>query len=132
MARILVVDDRPENRDLLAYLLSYFGHEVVTASNGVDAVGAALAQLPDLVVMDIAMPGMDGFTAARLMRSEEALSDMPLVAVSATGALNSEMAHAAGFDAFYPLPIDPRQFVTQLEPFLSRPRVAEDAAQGEP
>jgi CheY-like chemotaxis protein len=132
MARILVVDDRAENRDLLAYLLSYFGHEVVTASNGVDAVGVALAQFPDLVVMDIAMPGMDGFTAASLMRSEEALSATPLVAVSATGAVNSEMAHVAGFDAFYPLPIDPRHFLTQLEPFLSRPRVAEDAVQGEP
>jgi CheY-like chemotaxis protein len=119
MARILVVDDRMANRDLVAYLLGYFGHDVATASDGAGAVEAALADTPDLVVMDIAMPGMDGYTAARLMRSQPILQNVPLVAVSATSGATAEMAQEAGFDGFYPLPIDPEQFVALLEPFLS-------------
>jgi CheY-like chemotaxis protein len=118
VARILVVDDRDANRDLISYLLRYFGHEVTTAFDGAGAIRAALADRPDLVVMDLAMPGVDGYTAARLMRSEPALRDVPLVAVSATNA-NLQTAHAAGFDGFYPLPIDPQEFVTLLEPFLN-------------
>jgi two-component system, cell cycle response regulator DivK len=119
MARILVVDDQAENRDLLAYLLGYFGHDVSTAPDGAAGMRAALAGRPDLIIMDIAMPGVDGYTAARLMRSEQALADVPLVAVSATGTATLKRARAAGFDAFYPIPIDPRKFMIQIEPFIS-------------
>jgi CheY-like chemotaxis protein len=118
VAHILVVDDRVANRDLLSYLLGYFGHEVTTAADGAAAVRQALAHPPDLIVMDIAMPGVDGYTAARLMRDEPALRDVPLVAVSATSA-TPQTARDAGFDGFYPLPIDPQEFVTLLEPFLA-------------
>jgi two-component system cell cycle response regulator DivK len=130
MARILVVDDRADNRDLMSYLLAYYGHHVSTAPDGAAGVRAAVAERPDLILMDINMPGMDGFTAARLMRSEPALAKTPLLAISA-GPVTTEMAQAAGFDAFYPLPIDPRDFVTRLEPFLMPVRIAEGAAQGE-
>lgn len=126
MARILVVDDRAENRDLLRVLFGYFGHDVTMSANGADAVRAALAESPDLVVMDIAMPGMDGYAAARLMRSERALDGVPLVAVSATGSANLELVREAGFDAFYPLPIEPRDFVARLEPLLRERDAAGD------
>src|SRR5712692_4401361 len=108
MARILVVDDRAENRDLLSYLLGYFGHVVSTAGDGAAAVRAATAEPPDLILMDLAMPGMDGYTAARLIRSEQILRDVPLVAVSAAGSATLERARQAGFDDFYPMPIEPR------------------------
>ena len=126
MATVLVVDDRPENRDLLIYLLGYFGHEVSSAADGAEAIRAAMAYPPDLILMDLAMPGMDGYTAAGLMRSDETLRNVPLVAVSATGSATPETAKAAGFDAFYPMPIDPRDFMTRIEPFLTNRDAAAD------
>lgn len=124
MARILVVDDRAENRDLLGYLLGYFGHVVSTACDGAAAVRAALAEPPDLILMDLAIRDMDGYTAARLIRSEPTLRDVPLVAVSAAGSATLERARQAGFDDFYPMPIEPRDFVARIEPLLSRGETA--------
>jgi two-component system cell cycle response regulator len=124
MARILVVDDQPANRDLLSYLLTYFGHEVRTACDGAEAVRAAVSDPPDLIIMDIAMPGMDGFTAAGLMRSEQALRDVPVVAISATTALSLDMVRAAGFDDFYQQPIDPDEFMAKIEVFIGASRVS--------
>jgi CheY-like chemotaxis protein len=132
MARILVVDDRAENRDLLSYLLGYFGHQVSTAPGGAAAVRAALAEPHDLVVMDIDMPGVDGYAAARLMRAEEGLRELPLVAVSATGQASPEKVQEAGFDAFYPLPIEPRDFMDRLEHFLRGRDAAGDGVRSEP
>ena len=126
MARILVVDDQAENRDLLAYLLRYYGHTVSVASDGAAGVRAALADPPDLVLMDIAMPVIDGLTAARQMRSHPELADTPLIAVSATGSITQEMIRASGFDGFYPIPIDAAHFVAQLEPFLTSPNMAQN------
>jgi CheY-like chemotaxis protein len=120
MARILVVDDRAVNRDLLSYLLSYFGHDVSTASDGADAVRTALAESFDLIVMDIEMPGTDGYAAARLMRAETALRDVPLIAVSAASTTTLESAQRVGFVDFYPIPIEPRDFVARLESRLRR------------
>jgi CheY-like chemotaxis protein len=131
MARILVVDDELANRELMAYLLRHFGHEVTTAPDGAGALRTALAEHPDLVVMDVAMPGMDGYTAARLMRAEQALSDVRLVAVSATGVASLAAARAAGFDAFYPMPIEPGELMALLEPFIRAPAV-DGTGEGEP
>ena len=127
MARILVVDDRVENRDLHACLLGHFGHDVSTALDGAEAVRAALTGAPDLI-MGIGMPDMDGYTAAGLMRSGPTLKAVPLIAVSATGSVTVKGSHAAGFDAFCPMPIDPRDFMTRLELFLWRLDAAGDGA----
>jgi two-component system, cell cycle response regulator DivK len=132
MALILVVDDRAENRDLLSYLLSYFGHDVSTASDGAEAVRTALAEPPDLIVMDIEMPGTDGYTAARLMRAETALRDVPLIAVSAARTTTLVAAQQAGFADFYPIPIEPRDFVARLESLLRRRGPALDGTGGQP
>ena len=117
MAHILVVDDEQANRDLLAFLLGYFGHDVTTAPEGESALRAALADPPDLVVMDLAMPKVDGYTAAQLIRAEPTLDGVRMVAVSATSIASAETASAAGFDAFYPFPLDPQDFMSFLEPF---------------
>jgi CheY-like chemotaxis protein len=131
MAHILIVDDQAANRDLLGYLLGSHGHAVTIASGGAEALRVALADPPDLIVMDIEMHGMDGYTAAGLMRSEDALRDVPLIAVSATGTATPKRAEVAGFDAFYPIPIDPRKFVGEIESFLSGRRPAEDSARSD-
>jgi CheY-like chemotaxis protein len=132
MARILVVDDHLENRDLLTYLLGYYGHSVTLASGGAEAISSALADRPDLVLMDIAMPGMDGYTAARLMRSERALAEVPLIAISA-GSVKVETALEAGFDDFYQMPIEPKEFIVRLQPYLAgRPAVDAGPADAAP
>jgi CheY-like chemotaxis protein len=119
MARILVVDDQAENRDLLTYLLTYFGHTVSVAADGAAGVRAAVADPPDLVLMDIAMPVIDGLAAARQMRSHPELANTALIAISATGSITQETIRASGFDGFYPIPIEPAHFVAQLAPFLT-------------
>ena len=96
---ILVVDDKAANRDLLAYLLGSSGHVVEQAASGQAALAAVAAAVPDLVIMDISMPGVDGFTAARRLRTDARLDDVPLVAVSATSYADVSSARAAGFDA---------------------------------
>jgi two-component system, cell cycle response regulator DivK len=126
MARILVVDDQAENRDLLAYLLGYYGHTVSVAADGAAGVRAALADPPDLVLMDIAMPVIDGLAAARQMRSHPELANTPLIAISATGTITLETIRASGFDGFYPIPIDAAHFVAQLEPFLTPSNMAQN------
>ena len=132
MARILVVDDQAENRDLLAYLLRYYGHTVSVASDGAAGVRAALADPPDLVLMDIAMPIIDGLAAARQMRSHPELADTPLIAISATASITPETIRASGFDGFYPIPIEPAHFIAQLEPFLTRRTMAGNHQPGSP
>jgi CheY-like chemotaxis protein len=132
MARILVVDDQAENRDLLAYLLRSHGHTVCLAPDGAAGVRAALANPPDLVLMDIAMPVTDGLTAARQMRSHPELADTPLIAISATGTVTEATTRKSGFDAFYPIPIEPADFVARLAPFLTRRRSAQSHQRSSP
>jgi signal transduction histidine kinase len=82
--RLLVVDDNPDNRDLLRDLLAPLGFEIETAGDGREAVRAAQVVAPDLVLMDLKMPVMDGHEATRLMRLIEPLKDTPIIAVSPT------------------------------------------------
>lgn len=82
---VLVVDDNPTLRELMAVQLRMSGYEVVEAKNGREAVEAARRECPDLILMDIQMPVMDGLDAARVIRSIHELCRMPIVAFSAYG-----------------------------------------------
>jgi CheY-like chemotaxis protein len=135
MARILVIDDHAENQDLLRYLLSHFGHDVSAVSGGTEGLRCALADPPDLVVIDITMPSTDSFKAARLIRAEPTLAEVPLIAITA-GAVALEAVQAAGFDDFYQMPIEPEAFVARIGRHLSgQPAsgpLAEPATPGRP
>jgi DNA-binding response OmpR family regulator len=78
MARILVVDDQPDIRQTTSMALQQGGHVVLTASNGIEGVEAARAEHPDLILMDIEMPRMDGWEAVRLLRLDEATRGIPV------------------------------------------------------
>jgi CheY-like chemotaxis protein len=106
MSTILVVDDRPENLELLAYLLSRAGHEVTTALGGEAGLERAQELLPDLVIIDLHMPGLDGWELARRIRDDEGLAKVRLLAVSVGPASNAR-AREAGFDGFFPMPFEP-------------------------
>jgi CheY-like chemotaxis protein len=119
MARVLVVEDQKENLDLMVYLLRAFGHETVVARDGAEGVAAVTQDRPDLVVMDLQMPVMDGYQAASVIKADPAVSSIPLIAVTAYAMVGDrERIMAAGFDGYLTKPIDPQTFVRELERHL--------------
>ena len=121
MSRILVVDDSQVGLDLMGYLLRARGHEALFASTGEEAVDQARGSMPDLILMDIQMPGMDGYEAHEAIRATNGGEICPILALTAFGAVGDrEKALAAGFDGFFSKPITPTTFMDQLEAFLDR------------
>jgi len=116
---VLLVDDNELNRHLACFLLEEAGLRVTTASNGPAALAAARASRPDLVLMDIRMPVMDGYEATRLLKADPALGDVPVAALSAH-ALPHEKALAlqCGCIAHIEKPIDVETFVDQVRALL--------------
>jgi CheY-like chemotaxis protein len=105
---ILVVDDFDDTRLLLRTWLERRGFRVIEAENGVEAVDFARSEMPDLIIMDMEMPRLDGLSATRRIRQQEKMSDVPIVAVSAYGADQfRELALAAGCDEYVSTPFEP-------------------------
>jgi len=104
---ILVVDDMGDNLVLMSLSLQGMGYRVLTANNGEDAVAFALIARPNLILMDIAMPGLDGLAAARRIREYAELREVPIVAITAfeTDGFR-RAAYDAGFDGYFTKPID--------------------------
>src|SRR4029078_6726081 len=98
---ILVVDDFDDTRLLLRTWLERRGFRVIEAENGIEAVDTAIRESPDLIIMDMEMPQLDGLSATRRIRQQEKMSGVPIVAVSAYGADQfRELALAAGCDEY--------------------------------
>ncbi len=119
MARILIVEDSPDNMKLFRTVLGLKGHEVTGLSGGVGLLGAIERGLPDLVLMDIQLPGKDGFALLEEIRSS-ALPTIRVVALTAhamTG--DRERALEAGFDGYITKPIDIRNFPEQVQRALN-------------
>ncbi len=123
MARILVIEDNPINLELMVYLLSAWGHEVATATDGDAGLALARAHRPDLVVCDIQMPGLDGYGVARALSADPGFAGVPLIAVTAFAMVGDhEKARQAGFDAHIAKPIEPAVFMAELGRFLPSAR----------
>jgi two-component system, cell cycle response regulator len=119
MANILIVEDNPANLALMVYLLDAFGHTTRTATNGAEGVAAARAERPDLVLMDLQMPKVDGYDAAEQMRAIPHLAGVPVVAVTASAMVGDRDAILArGFQGYIAKPILPEAFLQQIERFL--------------
>ena len=122
-ANILVVDDTPANLQLLAYLLESGGYTVLGAETGEAAVALAHEWNPDLVVLDIQLPDIDGYEALERLRSDPALADTPVIAVTAFAMDNDRRrTEEAGFDGYVTKPIDPYTFVTDIASCLATHR----------
>jgi two-component system cell cycle response regulator DivK len=113
---ILIVEDYAVNRSFVKFLLEDYGYEVLEAANGEEAVESVKNQMPDLILMDIAMPEMNGLTAAKIIRQLEGMAKLPIIAVTAYGQLYYKQVMDAGFDGFISKPFDP----TILEPLLNQ------------
>lgn len=119
--RILVIEDNEQNRYLVTFLLEASGYEVLTAVDGPQGIALASLELPDLILLDIQLPGMDGHAVARLLRSEPATRETPIVALTSHAmAGDREKAIAAGCDAYFEKPIDPETFVSDIARSLPR------------
>ena len=103
---ILIVDDHNDNREILKVLLLRSGFKVVEARNGLEAVMAATKEPPDLIIMDLAMPVMDGYAAIRLMRKLPRSFRVPVIACTGHGATHHALSIENGFDEFLTKPID--------------------------
>jgi PAS domain S-box-containing protein len=113
--KILVVDDSAENRAMVADLLAPLGFEVTGAANGREGVELAQRLNPDLILMDIVMPQLDGLAATRELRQLDGFHDLPIIAMSASvSASDSEQSLAAGMNAFLPKPIDADKLLDQI------------------
>ena len=127
--RILVVDDEPENRMLLGRMLSPLGFEVREATGGAAAVAEVLVDPPDVVLMDLVMPEVDGFEATRRIRAEEAGRRTPIVALSAAVfEASQEASRKAGCDAFVPKPLREQELFEALDRVLPIAWIFEDPA----
>jgi len=118
-SRILVVEDNPKNLKLMRDVLTYAGYEVIEATSGEDGVRMAGEASPDLVLMDLQLPGIDGTEALRRIRSSQVNPDVPVVAVTAF-AMNEdrERAFEAGFTGYVEKPISVRGLPQQVRDFL--------------
>jgi CheY-like chemotaxis protein len=118
-SRILVIEDNAANLELMVYLLSAFGHTVLSAVDGEQGLARALAERPDLVLCDIHMPKMDGYEVARRLKMDPDCRTIPMVAVTASAMVGDRgRVLKAGFDGYLAKPIDPETFVEQIERFL--------------
>jgi CheY-like chemotaxis protein len=120
-ATILVVEDNRLNMKLVRDVLEFAGHTVLEATTGEDGVRLALAAHPDLILMDLQLPGIDGTEALRRIRAAAGEATVPVVAVTASAMpADREAAARAGFDGFLEKPINVRALPAQVESYVRR------------
>ena len=119
MARILIIEDNEHNLYLQTFILEKNGHEIIQANNGETGIARAAQELPDLILLDIQLPGMDGYTVAEALRKNPAIADTPIVAVTSyamTG--DRERILEAGCTSYIEKPINPDTFHAEVAQFL--------------
>jgi CheY-like chemotaxis protein len=121
MARILLVEDNEMNMDMLSRRLARRGHEVIPAVDGAEGVAKARLERPDLILMDMSLPGVDGWKAARQVKSAPETAHIPILALTAHAmAGDRERALAAGCDDYDTKPIDLARLVGKIDALLAR------------
>jgi two-component system, cell cycle response regulator DivK len=117
--RILVVEDQEDNRQILRDLLGNAGYKVDEAENGEQALAAIAVQRPDLILMDIQLPVMDGYEATRRIKADPALRTIPIIVVTSYALSGDEgKARAAGCDGYVSKPYSPRALLAKIREHL--------------
>jgi len=118
-ASILLIEDNPQNRYMITFLLEQHGHEVTQAESGLLGLELAARIRPDLILLDIQLPGMDGHAVAHTLKSDPQLKLIPIVAVTSYAMVGDrEKSLAAGAEGYIEKPINPATFVAEVERFL--------------
>ena len=117
--RILVVEDTEDNRQIIRDLMTRAGYELIEAVDGIEGVATAEREKPDLILMDIQLPGIDGYEATRRIRGIPALAKVPIIAVTSYALSGDEAkTRAAGCDGYVAKPFSPRQLLAKVREFL--------------
>ena len=117
--RILLVEDNPMNRRVSEFLLRAQGYIVDEARDGQEALEKLKSQLPDLILMDLQLPGLDGFAATKIIKQDAATQKIPIIALTAYAMSgDAERALAAGCDGYITKPIDPDEFHNTVASYL--------------
>lgn len=116
--QVLLIEDNEQNRYLATFLLEQRGHRVVAAPDGPSGVELARDLAPDLILLDIQLPGMDGYAVARALRENESLRAVPIIAVTSYAMVGDrEKCLEAGCNGYIEKPINPETFVAEIESF---------------
>jgi two-component system cell cycle response regulator DivK len=125
-ARILLIEDNEQNRYLARFLLERHGHTVIVAGTGPEGLALAASERPDLILLDIQLPGMDGHEVARTLKADPVLRSIPIVAVTSYAMPGDrEACLAAGAEGYIEKPIDPDTFVNEVTLYMP-PRASGD------
>jgi len=119
MKKVLVVDDNSANIRLVRFILEKKGFEVIEAGNGINGIELALGEKPDLLLLDIQLPDIDGLEVAKRIRASEAGGNLPIIALTSyamTG--DKEKTLAAGCNGYMTKPIDVKAFIAEVEKYL--------------
>jgi two-component system, cell cycle response regulator DivK len=118
--RVLLVDDYPDAREMYSEFLRFSGFEVIEASNGIEAIQRAIETSPDIVLMDMSLPVMDGWEATRRIKADHRTSGIPVVAITGHAVTSMfEGARRAGCDAFIAKPCLPEDLVKEINTVLA-------------
>ncbi len=134
MARILIVEDDEMSRDMLSRRLARRGHDVCTAPDGEQGIETAQIGLPDLILMDMSLPEIDGWEATRQLKADPATAQIPIIALSAhVRQIERDRAHEAGCDAYETKPVDLERLLATMQRVLgARAPVAAEAPDADP
>ena len=117
--QVLVVEDNPDNRTLIVDILLSLDYKVLVAPNGVECLRLLQSSRPDLILMDLSLPKLDGWEATRRIKSDPKLSDIPIIALTAHAMFGDrEKALEAGCDSYIPKPVDFRELTSKLHHYL--------------
>src|SRR5215210_1470742 len=120
--RVLLVDDYPDAREMYSEYLKFSGYDVVEASNGMEALERAVETSPDIILMDLSLPVMDGWEATRRLKADKRTADIPVVALTGHALAGiSEGAREAEKDAFVTKPCLPEDLVKEIRKVLDEP-----------
>jgi len=120
MAKILIVEDNEMNRDMLSRRLARRGYQIMMAVDGEEGIAAAKRENPDLILMDIQLPEMDGYEATQQIKSIAELKTIPIIAVTSYALSGDEAkARAAGCDGYIAKPFSPRELLAKVRKYLS-------------
>jgi two-component system cell cycle response regulator DivK len=126
---ILLVEDHEDNRNVYRTILHHFGYQVVEAPDGREGIRLARERLPDLILMDVGIPYIDGCDATRVLKADPETRAIPVIALTAYASPEDrQQAADAGCDGFLAKPVDPRRVIAEVERFLGAPQTASGAS----
>lgn len=130
---LLLVEDNEDNRIIYSTVLRHVGYDVVEALDGVQAVSLARSVLPDLILMDISIPAIDGWEATRILRKDPLTTGIPIIALTAHAlADDRERAKAVGFTSYLAKPVEPRTVVAEVQRWIGMGRAGGQPGAGAP